>query len=248
MPSPLSLLSETVSAVLDRSRAGFSGTAVSPGVALVVVCAVTVGTVLGIVGLGLAFDATIDETVTVDNPDRPPEWVCESSVHDDDSPLTAGCDAPQRIAVDAGTELREAAMGHLHYGLFGVPVWWLLFGVVLHVGARVSGGGGSFGDSLVVAAWAIVPELLRLAAGVAAIWYALATAEIAGGTTESIATDVIAAISTVSTPLAVVSAITITVQWVIVVGGLEATHDLDRGVAAAVAGVFACLAFLLALA
>lgn len=48
------------------------------------------------------------------------------------------------------------------------------------------------------------------------------------------------------TPLLAVSALVVAVQWVIVVGGLEATHDLDRGTAGRVAGAFAALGFLLA--
>ena len=42
------------------------------------------------------------------------------------------------------------------------------------------------------------------------------------------------------------TAVAIAVQWVVVVGGLEANHDLDRGTAAGVATVFAAVALVLA--
>ncbi|MWV65820.1 YIP1 family protein [Halorubrum sp. JWXQ-INN 858] len=239
MPSPLAALVAVVSAALDRSRDHFRGRdAVSVGVAVLLVGGVAVGTALGIVGLGLVFDATIDETVTVDNPDQPPEWVCESEVHGEESPVTAGCDRPDRIDVDVGAELRDAAAGLFHYGLIGVVVWWGVFAGVLHGGARIAGGNGSFADSLVVAAWAIVPELLRVGIGLAVIGYALATADVGGGGFETIAADVTAAIGGASGPLFAASVATVAIQWFVVVGGLEATHDLDRLTAGVLAGVF----------
>jgi hypothetical protein len=246
MPSPLAPLSGLVGGLLDRSRAGFrrldpGGQALTVGVVLLV----TVAVGAGVIGLGAAFDATIDREVTVDNPDRPPESTCET-FDEGDSVFAEQCDQPERVEVDVGSRLREAANGYVGYALIGVPIWWGLFGTALHVGARLAGGAGSVGDSFVVAAWAVAAELARLAAGLAAIWYALSTTAVEGTTMESIANEIVAAISAMEGPLLVASAVVIAVQWVVVVGGLEAYHDLDRGVAGAVAGVFALLGFLLA--
>jgi len=127
-----------------------------------------------------------------------------------------------------------------------VPLWWALFAVALHVGARVAGGSGSVGDSFVIAGWAIGAELLRLAAALAAIWYILSNATISGPTGEAVAGDIVAAITGATGPLLVASAVAIAVQWVIVVGGLEAEYNLGRGAAAGVATFFAVPALLIA--
>lgn len=249
MPSPLAPLSGLVSGLLDRSRDRFSR--LKPGgqgTAIVVVAIVSLATMLGVVGVGVAFDATIDREVTVDNPDRPPEATCETFGEDDDSVFADRCDRPERIDVDVGEELRDATSGYVGYALIGVPIWWAIFALGLHVGARLSGGSGSVGDSFVIAAWALAAELARLVAGLAAVWYALATATVEGTTIAAIVNELTAAIAAMEGPLLVASAVVIAVQWVVVVGGLEAYHDLDRGVAGAVAGVLALLGFLLAVA
>ncbi|WP_144799429.1 Yip1 family protein [Halorubrum depositum] len=246
MPSPIAPLSRAVGSLLDRSRAHFEAVRPRSGaVAVGLVLLVTLSTVAGVLALGAAFDATIDSEVTVDNPDRPPEATCES-FGDDDSLIGERCDRPERIEVDVGEELRGATGDYVAYGLFGVPVWWGIFALALHGGARLAGGSGTAGDSFAIAAWALVPELLRLAAGLAAIWYALSTATVDGATIEAIANEIVAAIGTMEGPLLAASAVVIAVQWVIVVSGLEAVHDLDRGTAGTVAGAFAALAFLLA--
>ncbi|OYR50517.1 Yip1 family protein [Halorubrum sp. Ea8] len=246
MPSPIAPLSRAVGSLLDRSRRHFERARSRSGaVAIGLVLLVTVSTVGGIAALGAAFDATIDREVTVDNPDRPPEATCEA-FGDDDSLVGERCDRPKRVDVDVGEELRSATGDYVAYGLFGVPIWWGIFALVLHGGARLAGGSGSVGDSFVIAAWAILPEIVRLGAGVAAVWYALSTAAVDGATIEAIANEIVAAIEAMQAPLLAASAVVIAVQWVIVVGGLEAAHDLDRGTAGAVAGAFAVLAFLLA--
>ncbi|KKF39715.1 hypothetical protein FK85_26360 [Halorubrum saccharovorum] len=247
MPSPLAAPSKLVSGLLDRSRAGFRWLKPDNQMFTVgVVVFVTLAATLGIVALGAAFDATIDREVTVDNSDRPPESTCEAFGDDEDSLVAEQCDEPERIDVDVGEELQSASGDYVGYALIGVPIWWAIFALALHGGARLAGGAGSLGDSFVIAAWAIAAELARLVAGLAAIWYALATTTVDGTTMESIAREIVAAISAMQGPLLAASAVVIGVQWVVVVGGLEAYHDLDRGVAGAVASVFALLGFVLA--
>jgi len=246
MPSPLALPSGAVGSLLDRSRGHFETVRPRSGaVAAGLVLLVTVSTVAGIFALGAAFDATIDREVTVENPDRPPEATCES-FGDDDSLVGERCDRPKRVDVDVGEELRSATGDYVAYGAFGVPIWWGIFALALHGGARLAGGSGSVGDSFVIAAWAILPEIVRLGGGIAAVWYALSTTAVDGATIEAIANEIVAAIGAMQAPLLGVSAVVIAVQWVIVVGGLEATHGLDRGTAGTVAGAFAVLGFLLA--
>ncbi|WP_434522673.1 YIP1 family protein [Halorubrum sp. AS12] len=245
MPSPLAALASLPGSVLDRVRDAF-GSPRSGAVAVAMLVVVTIGTTVGILALGAVFDATVDQQITVDNPDRPPESTCETFGDDSDSVLADQCDEPKQIEVDAGEELRDAASGYIHYGLLGVPLWWIMFALALHVGALVAGGSGSVGDSFVIAGWAIGVELLRLAVGLAAIWYALSNAAIAGSTFDALTSDIVAAITGATGPLLVASAVGIAIQWVVVVGGLEAEHDLSRGAAAGVATFFAAIALLLA--
>lgn len=245
MPSPIALPSRPIGGVLDRVSDAFESPRAGP-TAIAAVVFVTVGTALGIVALGAVFGATVDQQITVDNPDRPPEATCERFGDDADSFVAERCDEPEQIEIDAGAELRDAATSSLHYALIGVPIWWALFALALHGGAWVAGGSGSVADSFVIAGWALVSELLRVVAGVAAIWYALSNAAITGGTLEALESDLVAAITSATEPLLVASAVAIAIQWVIVVGGLEAKHDLDRGTAAGVATVFAVIGLLLA--
>lgn len=245
MPSPLAALASLPGSVLDRVRDAF-GSPRSGAVAVAMLVVVTIGTTVGILALGAVFDATVDQQITVDNPDRPSEPTCETFGDDPDSLIAEQCDEPKQIEVDAGEELRDAAGGYIHYGLLGVPLWWIMFALALHVGARVAGGSGSVGDSFVIAGWAIGVELLRLAVGLAAIWYALSNATIAASTFDALTSDIVAAITGATGPLLVASAVGIAIQWVVVVGGLEAEHDLSRGAAAGVATFFAAIALLLA--
>ncbi|ELZ47985.1 hypothetical protein C463_01821 [Halorubrum californiense DSM 19288] len=245
MPSPLAALASLPGSVLDRVRDAFdSPRAGAVAVAMLVI--VTVGTSVGLVALGAVFDATVDQQITVDNPDRPSESTCEAFGDDPDPLIGEQCDEPEQVEVDAGSELRDAANGYIHYGLLGVPIWWVAFALALHVGALVAGGSGSVGDSFVIAGWAIGAELLRLGAGIAAIWYTLSHATITGSTFEALTADLTAAITSATGPLLIVSAVGIAIQWIVVVGGLEAEHDLGRGVAAGVATFFAAIALLIA--
>lgn len=247
MPSPPSALRGAGSAALDRSAAFFEREWVrSPVVVLVIVAAVAVLTAAGVAGLGVVFEATIDQQVTVDNPAHTPDWVCENE--EPNSAFADGCDEPETIRVDAGEQLREVTMRFVPILLVGVPIWWVVFGGALHVGTLVAGGDGSIGDSLSIAAWALVPELLRLAAGIVAIRLALDAASVGGTTPEALVDEATAAITSVEGPLAVASLLTIAVQWWIVVGGLETRHDLSRGAAAGLAALFGVVAFLFALA
>jgi len=139
---PRSLRSPDSSVASSIARApvsdGSSRTSrLSPSVGVVVF--VTLATTLGIVALGAAFDATIDREVTVDNPDYPPESTCETFGEDGDSVFVEQCDRPERIDVDVGEELRSASGEYVGYALIGVPIWWAIFALALHGGARLAG-------------------------------------------------------------------------------------------------------------
>ncbi|WP_280536707.1 YIP1 family protein [Halopenitus sp. POP-27] len=220
--------------------------AVGIGVVLFVAIALTVG----ILTLGVVFDATIDATVTVDNPDRPDDVICEGLGADADSPMYEACQEPAQVERDLGSMLREATSGFLHYGFLGVGLWWVLGAGVIHIGARVAGGAGgetgTIGDSLTVAAWALLPELLRLVVGIAAIYYAIENATIQAASPEAFRDELLAALAGIETPLLVVSVVTIVWQWWILRGGIAERHDVSTLAAGTVAGVFAVIALLVA--
>lgn len=247
MPSPLAAFASAVAGLLDRSRAGFdrldSG---RQALTLGVVVLVTFASAFGIVALGSVFDATIDREVSVENPERPSEATCETFGDDDESVFADRCDQPAIVDIDVGTELQRTTGEYVGYGLLGVPIWWALFALVLHGGTRLAGGTGSLRDSFAIAAWAIAVEVVRLAAGVAVVWYALSTTTVGGATIGAVTDELIAAISATRGPLLLASAVVIAIQWVVVVGGLEAYHDLDRGVAGVVGGIFGAFGLLLA--
>lgn len=182
MPSPLAALARPIRSVLDRARDAFGSPRAETVAGATPV--VTIGTTVGILALGGVFDATVDERVTVDNPDRPPESACEAYGDDPGTAFGEQCDRPERTGVDAGEELRDAASGHVHYGRIGVRLWWAA--VALHVGARAAGGSGSAGDAFVIAGRALAAELVRLVTGLAGIWYALSNAAISGSTGEAV--------------------------------------------------------------
>lgn len=215
---------------------------VAAAIALVVAIAVTLGLVL----LGGVFEATIDATVTIDNPDRPDDWVCAQLGSDTDAPMYDACQEPERIDRDLGTMLREATGEFLHYGFLGVAIWWLVAGGVVHVGARLAGGRGSIGESLTVAAWALLPELFRLAVGLVGIYYALARTPIRAASPEGFREELLAAFAAIEGPLLVASVLTIAWQWWILRGGITERHDVSPAAASAVAGVFAAVALLIA--
>jgi hypothetical protein len=157
--------------------------------------------------------------VTVENPERPSEAICEAFGDDDESVFADRCDQPATVDRDVGEELRRAAGECAGYGLIGAPVWWAIFALVLHGGTRIAGGTGSVRDSFAIAAWAITVEVLRLAAGVAVVWYALASTAVGGATIGAVTDEIVAVVAATRGPLLVASAVVVAMQWVVVVGG-----------------------------
>ncbi|WP_058365628.1 YIP1 family protein [Haloparvum sedimenti] len=251
MPSTFARLRAALGRAATAPNRFFDRRSPSLGTAFLVVLAVGVGVSLGIVTLGAVFDATIDATVTVENPDRPPEWVCEQhgtdGVHDTDDPFASGCDEPEYIDVDAGSELRDAVGGYVHYGFLGVLLWWVFSAGVFHAAARFAGGSARFGASLTAAAWALVPELLRMAAALALIYAALRSATVTGAGMEALADDVLAAFGTVEPWILVVSLVTVSLEWWLFAAAGESFHDLPRSSAVAAAAVPAGFSLIAAL-
>lgn len=218
----------------------------SLGAAVAIVVFVAAAVTLGIVLLGGILEATVDATVTIDNPDRPDDWVCDQLGNDTDAPMYDACQEPARIDRDLGTMLREATGEFLHYGFLGVGIWWLVAGGIVHVGARLAGGRGSIGESLSVAAWALLPELFRLAVGLVGIYYALSETTVRATSPEGFREELLSAFAAIEGPLLAASLLTIAWQWWILRGGIAERHDLSTAAAGGVAGIFAVIAVLIA--
>lgn len=128
-----------------------------PAVVLTVVVLVVIGALAVFYGMGWIFADRIDGTVTVDNPERPADWVCE----DNSPPGTfSGCEEPRRVQRNVDPLLWNVwhdGAGQLFFGIFG---GWLLFGAGLHLGSWFAVGKDEFFASFAVAAWGLVPLLV----------------------------------------------------------------------------------------
>lgn len=147
------------------------------GVVLLVAVATTAGTGL----LGMLFAEQIEGTMTVDNENRPPDWVCEDSAGGStgdstdgttdsgtavsaESMLQEGCDEPKTREVSASKLMMDAFAERLPFVFLGPFIAWLAFAVVLHLLSGALGGSNGFGQTLAVAGWGLLPSILRMVA------------------------------------------------------------------------------------
>lgn len=208
----------------------------SAGVGFVVVLAIAIALAVSVVHLGGLLAGSTDATVTMENPERPPEWVCDSHGDDPDSALADGCDEPETIERSAGALLREAANEYVApVFLFALAVWPVA-GATFFVAARLAGGDGGFLATLGVAAWGAIPELLRLLAGLAGLQYVLAGTTFAGPV-ESFPDQLATALAPLEGPLLVVSLAVLLWQWLLLTAGIREIHDVDTPAAAAAVGI-----------
>lgn len=96
-----------------------------------------------------AVGGSLTGTTTVDNPDRPPEWVCEQR-EDDTSGFADACTAPDEVDVDRGDHAATAVRQLLPGTLLSVVGVWLLFTGLLALGGSVRVVGAR-------TAWALPP-------------------------------------------------------------------------------------------
>ncbi|MCU4740124.1 YIP1 family protein [Halobacteria archaeon AArc-m2/3/4] len=227
----------TVRQFVLRPRQFFRrSSATSAAAGFVVVLALAIALTASVWYLGVLLAESTDATVTMDNPERPPDWVCEQHADDPDSAFGSGCDQPETVERDVGSLLREAASEYVGLAFFGTLFIWPIAGGVLFVAARTVGGTGGFLATLGVAGWGALPEFLRLAAGLAGLQYALGRTEFTEPF-ESFPTQLEAALASIQLPLLAVSLLVLVWQWSVLTAGLEEVHDLPRGVAAVAAGI-----------
>lgn len=183
--------------------------------------------------VGSMLAGTVDGTVTVDNPDRPPEPFCEH--HDSDAAITDRCDEPQTVDRDAGALFQEAVHEIIWVALFGPFVLWIGAGISLFVAGRVGGGSPSFAGAMSLAGWATVPEFVRLAAGLIGLYFVL------GGLTvddfDALEPVVGSAIESLDSGLMVISLLVVGWQWYLLSGGLAEDAELSWPAAAAAVAI-----------
>ncbi|WP_440770971.1 YIP1 family protein [Natronorubrum sp. DTA28] len=179
--------------------------------------------------IGTMLAGSVDGTVTMDNPDRPPEQVCNT--HGE----MTGCDEPETIERDMGSMVQEAAHDVLWIGLVGPFVLWLVGGVVLFGAGRLANGDPSFAGSLALAGWAALPEFFRLAAGLGGLWFALEGMTITDP--DRAATALESAVAPVQPVLLLASLVTLGWQWYLLTGGLTREAEISRAAAAVSVGV-----------
>jgi len=196
-------------------------------VAFAVVVVLAVATAVATVLVGSMLAGAIDATVTMDNPERPPDWMCEET---QPSTPTVGCDQPETVERDVGTLVSEAVTDYVPFVLFAPFVMWLVAGVVVFLAGLVAGGSPSLRGSVALSGWAAVPELFRLVVGLVAVGYALSTTTITSVARAEAAVE--AALAPVEPVLALATVVTVAWQWHLLSGGLVAEADVGRRAAA----------------
>ena len=195
-------------------------------IGLVVLCTICLTVSFFLVGSMLA--GTVDGTITIDNPDRPPGPFCDH--HDTGSALSDSCSEPETVDRDAGELFQEAVGEVIWVALIGPFVLWVGAGITLFVVGRVAGGTPSMKGALSLAGWAAIPEFVRLAAGLIGLHLALDGLSV--DDVDEIEHVVEPAIESVDPILMVVSLVVAGWQWYLLAGGLAEDADLSWPAAA----------------
>ncbi|KTG10636.1 hypothetical protein AUR64_08195 [Haloprofundus marisrubri] len=209
------------------------------GRALTIALVVSLLTTAAIGAVGWQFSQAIDTTVTVENENRPPEWVCEQN--GDDWP---GCGQSETRQLNLGDELWDRFVGLLPVVFLSTLVGWVVVGGLLHVLSR-GGDSGTFGDTLAVTAWGGVPMLVESAVGLLAAMRVIRETTFSQNP-EALLQQVQGLQSFLDLPLAIGVGLLVA-GWQLFVwrAGLEHARGLDSDVARGVAGLVALVVFLL---
>ena len=204
-------------------------------IAAAIVIAFAIGLTIGLLAVGSMLAGAVDATVTMDNPERPPDLICEQHADDPDSTFGDGCDAPKTIERDAGALIQEAVNDVLWIGIAGPFILWVIATVVLFAGGRLAAGDPSLAGTAALAGWAALPEFIRVIAGLVGLWYVLGDLTITE--LDSAVAVLETAIAPVEPILLAASVLTLCWQWSLLSAGLGEDADISRGAAAVVVGV-----------
>lgn len=167
---------------LRKPRSYFESHCGSPPLkhAALAVAVVAVVTAAGF-GVFLAeFDAAVDSTVEVENPNHTPEVFCTD--HGGEATTSSGCDpsVPETVERDVGALVAEELSWLPWATLLLIPLLWMFQAAVLHAGSVLADGDGPFADTLAVAGWGMTPGLARTLGVMAIVVYHLRTTPIPG--------------------------------------------------------------------
>ena len=206
------------------------------GLALGIAVAVTV--VLGI-ALRL-FAAQFTGTVERDNPAHPPEQMCEAS--GGSSITVSGCDEPATRTVEVGSLIWDYAT-ELLPGLFvGFIIVWVGLVLGLYAGAKLAGGSGRFGETAAITAWGLLPSVVGVAAGSAALVFFTASTDFSASSPELLLEQVRRLQDGFSGFVFLAVQIgTAAWQAYVWAGGLRVVHEISRYAAVAIAVLAATL-------
>lgn len=199
---------------------------------LLVLAVVAAAMFVGVLGVGLVVTANLDGTVMVENPDHVPEQLCDSGF--DSTP--EGCDEPAEVERNVDAVFWEAFGGLLVPLGIGLLLVALGTAALLHVGARLAGGGGGWVPAFQAVAWGAVPSVISLALGLGVLYVALDPVTVTASSDPSVAVETleeqIRSVGPVTTVLGLV-----TLAWTVVIWRfcLEDGYDIDGQSAWAVA-------------
>ncbi len=222
------------------------GTSLAAG--FVVVLVVALGLTAGVASVGWLFTESIDATETIDNPNQPPEWVCDQHADDPDSAFANACEGePDEIEIDVGEVVWEEFVGVLPWVFLAGLLAWPIAGGVLFLAGRLAGGDGGFGDTVAMAAWGLVPELVGVVIALADVSLSLHGTTFTGSP-EAIVADLEAATDGVTWRATLGSLLVAGWQTYVWAYGLKHVHGIPIARAGVAAGVVALSWFLFGLA
>jgi hypothetical protein len=192
-------------------------------------------------GVGWVLAENLDGTVLVDNPERPPDWVCEgdggSAVFDE-----ADCDAPEQVERNVDAILWDAVEEVVGPAILAYPLALVVLTLLLHAGAWLAGAEHGLSPTFAVAAWGMVPTLVLLPVSLVALSLTLDPVTVSPGTDPETAIRPLVAQIRSTEPLSgVVTAVTAVWGGLIWRFGLLHEQGLPGTEATTVAGLVALL-------
>ncbi|AEM57891.1 hypothetical protein HISP_11725 [Haloarcula hispanica N601] len=193
--------------------------------------------------LGVALRLFADQftgTVERDNPARPPEQLCEDGGVG--GITVSGCDEPATQTVEVGSFIWDYATRALPRLFFGLIIAWIGLMIGLYVGAKLAGGSGRFGETAEITAWGLLPSVVGVAAGGAALVFFAATTDLSASSPELLLEQVRRLQNGLS-GLVFLAIQVGTAAWQAYVwaGGLRVVHEISRYAAVAIAVIAATL-------
>jgi len=190
-----------------------------------------------------AFTQQFAGSMTIDNPDYPGDQFCSGEFSGGGPP---GCSEPVTVTVEISSFLWEQIVSLLPWLLVGLLLVWFGLAVLLHIGSRLVGGTGGFGQTLAVTSWGLVPTLVTTAvAGVVLVAFAV-RAELAASSLELLFAD----INTLQSGVSGVSLLLIQLggaawQAFVWTAGMQVAHGLSREEAVVISALVAAIPVIL---